>query len=76
MNKLLAQKVEMGILPTLRAATDPSLKGGEYMGPLKFGGYRGYPELNAIPPKAQQTNIREQLWDISEQLIGSEFTLS
>lgn len=75
MNKLLAQKVEMGILPTLRAAVDSDLTGGEYMGPLKFDGYRGYPELNKLPIKAQQSKVRDQLWKISEALIGTEFRL-
>lgn len=35
MNVLLAQKVNMGSLPILRAATDPNLKGAEFLGQLK-----------------------------------------
>lgn len=30
---LLTQKAEMGALPTLRAAADPAVLGGQYYGP-------------------------------------------
>lgn len=34
---LLTQKAEMGALPTLRAATDPDVTGGQYYGPGNLG---------------------------------------
>ena len=37
----------MGALPTLRAATDPGVLGGQYFGPDGFGEQRGYPKLVA-----------------------------
>ena len=35
----------MGALPTLRAATDPAVRGGQYYGPDGFGEQRGHPKL-------------------------------
>ena len=40
----------MGALPTLRAATDPGVIGGQYFGPDGFGEQRGYPEGRGVQP--------------------------
>src|SRR6266478_7342210 len=42
---LVSQHAAMGALPALRAATDPSVAGGQYYGPRGPLGARGYPEL-------------------------------
>ncbi|WP_281615966.1 oxidoreductase [Flammeovirga sp. SubArs3] len=76
LNFFLAQKVEMGILPSLRAATDPSVKGGEYYGPANMRNWRGYPVVNKPSKKALDLNERRKLWEISEQLTNSSFQLS
>lgn len=68
MNLLMAQKVEMGILPTLRAATDPDVKGGEYYGPAKMGNFRGYPVINEPNPAALNRQTTQRLWKVSEDL--------
>lgn len=39
----LFQDAAMGALPTLRAATDPGVLGGQYFGPDGFAEQRGYP---------------------------------
>ena len=75
LNALAAQKVSMGILPTLMAATDPGVSGGDYYGPLKFGGYRGYPGLNSLPKKARSPATRQRLWQLTESLTQESFTL-
>ena len=41
----------MGALATLRAATDPQVRGGQYYGPDGFGEQRGHPKL--VPSSAQ-----------------------
>ncbi|WP_448554851.1 oxidoreductase [Thalassotalea montiporae] len=69
MNALFAQKVEMGALPTLRAATDTNLKGGEYIGPMKMSNYRGYPDTNSLPTAATQQSQRKKLWQVTEQIL-------
>lgn len=70
MNFLLAQKLEMGILPSLRAATDPNAKGAEYYGPAKMSNWRGYPVLNEPNPVALDRSITKRLWTASEALIN------
>src|SRR4051812_15778658 len=39
------QEAEMGALPTLRAATDPGVIGGQYYGPDGFAEQRGHPKI-------------------------------
>ena len=39
------QDAAMGALPTLRAASDPAVLGGQYYGPDGFGQTRGYPKV-------------------------------
>src|SRR5438067_1180244 len=39
----LAQRAAIGALGTLRAATDPAVRGGDYFGPARWRGERGYP---------------------------------
>ncbi len=67
---ILAQKVEMGTLPILRAATDNNIKGGEYFGPTKMGEMRGYPELVKSSNKSYDEQIAKKLWEVSEKLTG------
>ncbi|WP_109831520.1 oxidoreductase [Reichenbachiella versicolor] len=73
MNFLIAQKIEMGILPVLRAATDVNVKGGEYYGPEKMSNWRGYPVINTLADKALDDNELKKLWKISEELTQTNF---
>ena len=72
---ILAQKVEMGTLPILRAATDTSVKGGEYFGPTKMNEMHGYPELVKSSDKSYDKVLAGKLWKVSEKLtqINYEF---
>lgn len=65
---LLAQNVEIGTLPILRAATDPYVKGGDYFGPTKMNEMRGYPELVKSSDKSYDKELAGKLWKISEKL--------
>ena len=67
---LVAQKVPIGTLPTLRAATDPQAKQGDYFGPKKFFEMRGYPELVKSTTLAKDEAKAKQLWDLSQQMTG------
>ena len=73
---LLTQKAEMGALPTLRAATDPAVVGGQYYGPGNRGEVRGYPKLVASSPESHDQAIQQRLWTVSEELTGVTFPLS
>jgi NAD(P)-dependent dehydrogenase (short-subunit alcohol dehydrogenase family) len=42
--RVMSQNAAMGALPVLRAATDPGVLGGQYYGPGRLFGARGYPE--------------------------------
>ncbi len=75
MNALMAQKIDMGILPSLRAATDPNVNGGEYYGPAKMNNWRGFPVINTPAEKALNLNDRQKLWMISEQLTNTKFQM-
>jgi len=66
--RLFAQSPQMGALPTVRAAVDPSLAGGEYVGPRSFGGTRGYPSIVWRAPQARDEKAARELWDRSEEL--------
>ncbi|BDD02780.1 oxidoreductase [Aureibacter tunicatorum] len=73
MNFLLAQNVEMGILPTLRAATDPNAKSGEYYGPNRMNEWRGYPTISTPNDLAMEKLQRKRLWERSEKLTGVRY---
>ena len=63
----------MGALPTLRAATDPSVRGGEYLGPGGFLQMRGYPKVVDATDRAHDVAAQKRLWAISESLTGVTF---
>jgi NAD(P)-dependent dehydrogenase (short-subunit alcohol dehydrogenase family) len=66
----ILQSAAMGALPTLRAATDPSVLGGEYYGPEKFLQQRGYPVRVGSNKRSRDEAVAAQLWQASEQLTG------
>lgn len=76
LNFLMAQKLEMGILPSLRAATDTHAKSGEFYGPAKMNNSRGYPVLNELAEKALNLNDRQKLWKVSEELTNTTFQIN
>jgi NAD(P)-dependent dehydrogenase (short-subunit alcohol dehydrogenase family) len=69
----VSQKAAMGALPTLRAATDPGVAGGQYYGPGRLLGTRGYPKLAASSRQSHDTAIQRRLWAASEELTGVTF---
>jgi NAD(P)-dependent dehydrogenase (short-subunit alcohol dehydrogenase family) len=66
----LFQEADMGALPTLRAATDPGVLGGQYYGPDGFGELRGYPKIVASSEKSHDVDVQRRLWAVSEELTG------
>jgi NAD(P)-dependent dehydrogenase (short-subunit alcohol dehydrogenase family) len=66
----LMQGPEMGALPTLRAATDPGVLGGQYFGPDGLGEQRGYPKVVASSRASHNTDAQRRLWAVSEELTG------
>jgi NAD(P)-dependent dehydrogenase (short-subunit alcohol dehydrogenase family) len=73
--RVMTQKAAMGALPTLRAATDPGVLGGQYYGPGRFFGARGYPKLAHSSGQSHDTAIQRRLWTVSEELTGVTFPI-
>ena len=67
---LIAQDAAIGALPTLRAATDPAVLGGQYYGPDGLGQTRGYPKIVGSSKKSHDVDLQRRLWTVSEELTG------
>ena len=65
----------MGALPTLRAATDPEVRGGQYYGPDGFGEQRGNPKLVHSSSQSHDRELQQRLWTVSEELTGVSFPI-
>ena len=72
---VFAQPAERGALPTLRAATDPGVLGGQYYGPSGPGETRGHPRLVSSNAASHDVSVQQRLWTVSEELTGVTFTL-
>uniref|UniRef100_A0A5Q5CB72 Short-chain dehydrogenase/reductase SDR n=1 Tax=Mycobacterium sp. (strain JLS) TaxID=164757 RepID=A0A5Q5CB72_MYCSJ len=70
---LVSQTPEMGALPTLRAATDPDVRGGQYYGPDGIGEQRGHPKLVQSNARSYDEAAQRGLWSVSEELTGVTF---
>ena len=69
----VTQPAAMGALPTLRAATDPAVLGGQYYGPGGRGEVRGHPRLVTSSPESYDLPVQQRLWAVSEDLTGVKF---
>ena len=75
LNFWLVQSAELGALPTLRAAVDPSARGGDYCGPAGPFQYTGYPTRVESSPRSHDAAARRRLWDVSEQLTDVSYRI-
>jgi NAD(P)-dependent dehydrogenase (short-subunit alcohol dehydrogenase family) len=66
----LFQDAALGALPTLRAATDPGVQGGQYFGPDGLGQARGYPKVVSSSAQSHDVELQRRLWAVSEELTG------
>ena len=76
LNPFFAMPAWQGALPSLYAATDPRLSGGEYIGPDGFMEMRGYPEVVSSNAASRDTELAQSLWQASEQMTGVEYPLT
>jgi NAD(P)-dependent dehydrogenase (short-subunit alcohol dehydrogenase family) len=67
----LPQKI--GALPTLYAATVPSVRGGEMYAPGGWMALRGYPALDTSHPASHSLDNAQKLWSLSEELLDAKF---
>ena len=64
----LFQSAAAGALPQLYAATAEAVSGGELFAPAGLTEMRGAPGRGRLPAAARDANLRQRLWEVSEQL--------
>jgi len=69
-NRIIGQRAEIGALPELYAATDPTVQGGSYLGPDGPLEVRGYPKRVGSSKKSKNLDDARRLWELSEKLTG------
>jgi len=73
MGQPIAQQPQSGALPTLRAATDPAARGGEYYGPDGWLQFKGYPHRVSSSARSHDEQAQRRLWQESERLTGVRY---
>ena len=71
---MVMQPAAMGALPTMRAATDPDVAGGEYYGPDGFMEQRGYAKKVESTKRSHDLETARRLWTVSEELTSVHYT--
>ncbi len=66
----LAQGPRMGAQPTLRAAVDPHLAAGTYVGPADWGETRGRPVPVKSSARSHDRLLAHRLWEWTENVTG------
>lgn len=69
-NPIFGMNQAQGALPTLRAATAPDVRGGDYFGPGGMYEMRGYPERVGTSRAAKSEEDAARLWAISVERTG------
>ncbi|MCY3412805.1 MAG: SDR family NAD(P)-dependent oxidoreductase [Candidatus Heimdallarchaeota archaeon] len=72
-DKLLGMPVWKGTLPMLYALTMDDVQSGDYIGPNKFGGARGWPQRIKSNKRSYNEEDSKKLWEISEKMTNTSF---
>lgn len=73
--RLLAQSAEMGALPIVRAAVDPTAQTGDYFGPAKLFEVFGHPVRVSSTKRAQDQDAAQKLWALSEKMTKVQYPI-
>ena len=73
LNPLFSQQPADGALPTLYAATAEGVSGVDYYGPSRMFEMWGPPKPAVKSGRAQDDEVAERLWTISEELTGVRY---
>lgn len=65
---LFGEKVERGVLPTLRAAVDDAASCADFYGPSGFLSFKGEPRKQKSSKQSYDQHAAQQLWELSELL--------
>lgn len=68
MMNLLLQPAEIGALPSLMAAIEPSVKGGDYVGPGDLLTLKGLPTVQKSSALSHDPALAVRLWDAAQKL--------
>jgi len=71
--RFVMQPTAIGALPTLRAASDPDVSGGQYYGPRGRKERRGYPIVVKSNAMSHDEDLQKKLWEMSEEFSGVSF---
>ena len=69
----LAQSVQMGALPSVRAAVDPQARGGEYYGPSGLLTFSGPPARQRSSAASQDETLGRELWRVCGEMTGIRY---
>jgi NAD(P)-dependent dehydrogenase (short-subunit alcohol dehydrogenase family) len=72
----ITHAAEIGALSIARAAADPQVPGGAYVGPDGWHEFTGYPVLLQPSERALDTDLQRRLWRESERLTGVTYHFS
>jgi NAD(P)-dependent dehydrogenase (short-subunit alcohol dehydrogenase family) len=77
LTRLIGQpNADQGALATLRAATDPDVRGGEYYGPDgPFQRASGFPVRARSSPRSYDRDLQCRLWTLSTELTGVTYSV-
>jgi NAD(P)-dependent dehydrogenase (short-subunit alcohol dehydrogenase family) len=70
---VFVQPVEQGLLPALRATTDPAADGGTFYGPDGVGQFTGRATRLRVYRSATDEAAAARLWAVSEEMTGVRF---
>jgi len=73
LTKVVLQDSAAGAQPTLRAATGPTAKSGDYFGPSGMGEVRGRATRVRSTALARNAKVAAELWERSEELTGVHY---
>jgi NAD(P)-dependent dehydrogenase (short-subunit alcohol dehydrogenase family) len=63
----------VGALSLVRAAVDPGITGGAYVGPGGWHEFTGYPVVLQPSERARDLGLAQRLWEESERLTGVSY---
>lgn len=72
---LITHSNEAAAKPSLHAALESNVKGGEYFGPQGFMDLKGPVGRATRTPYSEDTDVAAKLWRLSEEMIGRPFVI-
>ena len=72
----LMQSPQVGALATVRAATDPQARDGDYFGPPGRAQFTGYPVRVESSARSHDPEVARRLWDESQRLTGVSYPIA